>query len=197
MLFLCLSSAENGEEHVANATELDNYLTGIANGDKEALANLYHATSTHVYAFALSILKSTHDAEDVLHDCFVKVFTSAHTYVSNGKPMAWIITITKNLCYGKLQKRKKHAENEVENWHTAFNENEMLNQEDKMVLAACMQHLSSEECNILVLHAVCGFKHREIADMLQLRLPTVLSKYHRSLKKLKELLAKGEDEFDG
>ena len=45
--------------------------------------------------------------------------------------------------------------------------------------------LSLEEREIVYLYAIAGFKHREIANLLQLPLATVLSKYHRSIKKLK------------
>ena len=44
----------------------------------------------------------------------------------------------------------------------------------------------------MLLHAVTGMKHREIAALLELPLPTVLSKYHRALKKMRSLL-KGDD----
>ena len=48
---------------------LDQYIKEIANGNKNALADLYAMTSAAVYGFILSILKNSHDAEDILHDC--------------------------------------------------------------------------------------------------------------------------------
>ena len=57
--------------------------------------------------------------------------------------------------------------------------------EDRIVLRAALQVLSAEECQIILLHAVTGWKHREIAGLLQLPLSTVLSKYRRGLQKLK------------
>ena len=45
---------------------------------------------------------------------------------------------------------------------------------------------------IVLLHAVTGMKHREIAALLELPLPTVLSKYHRALKKMRSCL-EGDD----
>ena len=51
-----------------------------------------------------------------------------------------------------------------------------------------MNHLSDEERQIVVLHAVAGFKHREIADLTGLSLTGVLSKYSRALKKLKQYM---------
>lgn len=59
-------------------------------------------------------------------------------------------------------------------------------------MTQCMTRLTDEERQIVVLHAVAGFKHREIAQIMDLLLPTVLSKYNRALKKLKEELMKGE-----
>ena len=76
--------------------DLDSLLYGISNGDKKCLEQLYQVTHTSVYSFALSVLKNHHDAEDVLHDCYVAVWNGAESYVSRGKPMAWIITIAKN-----------------------------------------------------------------------------------------------------
>lgn len=48
-----------------------------------------------------------------------------------------------------------------------------------------MNVLSSEESAIVVMHAVSGMKHREIAEVTGLSLSTVLSKYNRALKKMK------------
>jgi RNA polymerase sigma-70 factor (ECF subfamily) len=60
--------------------------------------------------------------------------------------------------------------------------------DDKVVLQQCMEVLSDTERQIVVLHAVSGFKHREIAAYLELPLATVLSKYHRAIKKMKTML---------
>ena len=46
--------------------------------------------------------------------------------------------------------------------------------------------LSTEERTIVVLHDLWGFRHREIAEILDVPTGTVLSKYHRSIKKLRE-----------
>ncbi len=60
-------------------------------------------------------------------------------------------------------------------------------------LAVELARLGAEEGQIVLLHAVTGLKHREIAQLLELPLSTVLSKYHRGLKKLKALM-KGESD---
>jgi RNA polymerase sigma-70 factor (ECF subfamily) len=175
---------------------LDLYIRRIAAGDTRALENLYHETHPSVYAYVISVLKNIHDAEDVLHDCYLAVHSAAANYSSSGKPMAWIITIAKNLCLMKLRERKKKAEVEDEDFfiNAQYNEDSRLTPEDAFILSECMNELSDEERQIVVLHVVSGFKHREIASFLDMALPTVLSKYHRALKKLKNSLSKGERE---
>ena len=51
-----------------------------------------------------------------------------------------------------------------------------------------MRGLPTEDLQIVVLHAVAGYKMKEIAEMLGIPLSTVLSKHSRSLKKLKQSL---------
>lgn len=191
MIFL---TATEEKRPVKSADELDAYISRIAsdNDNKEAFTALYAQTSTSIYAFALSILKNTHDAEDVLHDCFVNIHAAAADYKSIGKPMAWIMTITRNLCMLKLRERKKVADLEPEMWEPFLEFREEVTAEDRLMIDECLNRLTDEERQIVVLHLVSGFKHREIAQFLKLPLATVLSKYHRAIKKLKRIFEKGE-----
>lgn len=173
-----------------NSADLDPLLAGIARGDSQALAALYHSTSASIYAFALSVLKNAQDAEDVLHDCYLNLYSAAPNYRSLGKPMAWILTITRNLCLLKLRERQKMADVSEEDWEPYLESRESLSPEDRLILRACMNHLSDEERQIVVLHAVSGFKHREIAELTGHSLTAVLSKYNRAIKKLKQYLEK-------
>ena len=60
--------------------------------------------------------------------------------------------------------------------------------ENRIITNAVLKKLSSEERQIVVLHAVAGMKHREIADCLEKPLSTILNKYRRALKKLEGYL---------
>ena len=101
--------------------------------------------------------------------------------------MAWILTIGKNLCIGQLRDRSNQAP-PLEEWMAYTPDSGEMTQEDKWIIRQCMEQLSDEARQIVVLHAVAGFKHREIAKLLGLPLSTVLSKYHRSIHKLKAML---------
>lgn len=171
-----------------NGPGIEALLGGVAQGDTAALEALYAAMRTPVYSFALSLLKNAQDAEDVLHDCFLHVYGAAATYESRGKGKAWVLTIARNLCMQRLRERTRVTSLPEEGLPSAAYAPEGVSPEDRLVLTQCMTMLTEEERQIVVLHAASGLKHREIAAMLSLPLPTVLSKYNRALKKLRRFL---------
>ena len=173
--------------------ELDQYIKCISMGDKSSLGVLYEKTKSAVYGFALSILKNPADAEDILHDVYVQIYKGAETYESKGKPMAWILTLTRNLALMKIREQKKAvllSSDEILQIHQPT-----LMDEDRMVIKAILSDLNDEERHIVVLHSLTGLKHREIASLLEMPLSTVLSKYNRAIKKLRKILK--EEEANG
>ena len=82
----------------------------MAQGSSDALAAFYEQTKSAVYAFALSILGDAHAAEDVMQETYLRAFAAAARYVPQGKPMAWLLTITKNLALMQLREGKRTAE---------------------------------------------------------------------------------------
>ena len=170
-----------------NAALIDeNLILRMADGDGAAFRELYEQTSSAVYGFALSILKNNHDAEDVMHDTFIKMYTSAVTYKPMGKPLAWILTIVRNLCYTRM--RTGSVCEDISEYEDLVHSDEHGSVMDKIVLQEALSKLDFEERQIVVLHSLTGLKHREIAEILELPTGTVLSKYNRSIKKLKKQL---------
>lgn len=170
--------------------KIDRCILDIAREDGQAaLEQLYICTKDAVYGYALSMLKNCHDAEDVLHDCYISVYRTAHSYVSKGKPMAWIFTITRNLCLDKLRNRKRFADIPQEDWERYLGSNDSISAADRIVLEHCLRDLKDDEREILLLHVLSGMKHREIAKLMDRPLSTILSKYHRTLKKMRILLS--------
>lgn len=158
----------------------------IASGEKEAFCALYQQTRSAIFTYALSLLRNQADAEDAMQDTYLKIRSAAHLYRSEGKPMAWIFTITRNVCLMKLRKQQRFAAFPTDDELPDFQQIE--DAEDRMVLKTAFKILSQEECRIIFLHAVTGLKHRQISELLGLPLSTVLSKYNRGLKKLKSEL---------
>lgn len=180
-LLATLLSAGSGEHD----DMLETYIAQIADGHKDGMALLYEQTRAAVYGFALSILRNAQDAEDVQHDTYIQIWKAADSYQPAGKPMAWIYTITRNLARMHLREQGRTVSVSPEDWHTMFADVPTVNHEDRMVLNSLLEVLSDEERQIIILHAMTGLKHREIANLLEMKLSTVLSKYNRAIKKLR------------
>ena len=189
---LMLLAALQSEYGVPDPQQLEGLMAGLAAGDRESLAQLYHRTRAAVYGLALSILGSGHDAEDVTQDTYVTAWEKCHLYRPQGTPMAWLLTITRNLARMKLRDRGRTQDLGEEQWHAIPAQSPPVTPEDRAVLEAALSILSDQERQIVMLHAAAGLKHREIAKLLELPLPTVLSKYRRALSKLKTKL-EGDD----
>lgn len=164
---------------------LETYLSDLARGSKDALAGLYEQTHAAVYGFALSIVKNRDDAEDVLQDTYLQIWNAAGSYTPQGKPLAWIFTIVRNLALMRLREQSRTVAVAPEDWQSLFADEPAVDHEDRLMLVSLLGSLSDEERQIVMLHTMTGLKHREIGELLGLRLPTVLSKYNRALKKLR------------
>ncbi len=175
---------------VMDPHDLEELLRQIALGSQQAFEELYRATDSAIYGYALSLMRNHHEAQDVMMDTYLKIRCAAHLYMPMGKPMAWILTITKNLARTRLRSAGRQIPlDDLEETTPSFDRDS----EEAIALEQAMKVLGDQERQILILHAVTGLKHREIAEMLGMPLATVLSKYARSLKKLKKALE--EDNF--
>ncbi|MFQ9289824.1 MAG: sigma-70 family RNA polymerase sigma factor [Oscillospiraceae bacterium] len=170
-------------EYAGSSAHLTELLAAIAAGQQDALAQLYHLTRTAVYGLSLSYLKNTHDAQDITQDVFVHVWDHAPQYRPTGSPMGWLLTVCRNLCLMRLRCTERHAVLSEAEWDAIPQQETGLTTEERTLLQHVLSRLGEEERRIVLLHAVTGLKHREIAALLELPLPTVLSKYHRAIRK--------------
>ena len=166
---------------------LNELVLKVANKDLSALEELYNCTKTDVYGFALSVLKNSTDAEDVLHSTYLSIWKSSYMYVPKSKPMSWIITITKNHCYSVLRNRKWGDESaegfSAENFTRYF--------DNKTVIWQHIEKLSDDERKIVFLHAVSDLRYGEICGLVNIPVLKIFLKYNKAVKKLKMYLKQG------
>lgn len=190
-MFLMMEGAWEAGRRLAD-TDCERLLSGIAQGNQTDFATFYQATDRAIYAYALSLTRNHYDAQDAMMETYLKVRAAAHLYRPSGKPMAWVFTIVKNLV--RDQQRRKGREElmgDCPEGELALPEADRS--DEAILLRQAMRVLGREEREIVLLHAVSGLKHREIAAVLERPLSTVLSKYRRALAKLKAALQAGEE----
>lgn len=166
-------------------------LKKMGEGDREAFQAFYQETASGVYSYILSLTKNRAEAEDVMQETYLKVWRKAGAYVPQGKPLAWVFTIAKNLCYMRFRQQRKRADvtlEELEGKEEGKVCDSLEQAADREVLLDALRKISHEEQQIVLLHAAAGMKHREVAEALEIPLATELSKYNRSMKKLQNIL---------
>lgn len=184
------------EHHLRHRGELppparcEELLAAMAGGDSTAFEAFYRATDRTLYAYALSLTRDHHDAQDVMMETYVRLRQGASGYQSHGKPMAWVFTVARNVAMSHLR-----AAGREQAWETLPEaaipplEEKSL---ERLVLKAALEELGEAEREIVMLHAVSGLRHREIGAVLGLPLGTVISKYARALARLRKRLEEQE-----
>ena len=173
----------------------DQIIALIADGSITAFEQLYSCTYKNIYTFILSIVKCRHTAEDLMHDTYMRIFEKASTYQIGTSLRTWIMTVAKNITYDYLRKMKPfvpYEENQAENI-SFYLSGSYENLIEHIVLEKALKKLSVHDSQIAVLYAVCGYKHKEIAQILSMPEGTVRRRYRQAIKQLADTIGGAVD----
>lgn len=165
--------------------ELDILIVDVSTGKPDALETLYVETKAAIFGLAFSILRDYSTAEDITHDVFIKISVHSNKYKAYGKGMAWILKITRNLAYNYLKKTKDSVLFDDELLAINLQEKDL---DEEIILKEAISTLNIIQREIVVLYAVSGLSHKEIAKLLNIAYPTVRWHYHMAIKKLKSII---------
>lgn len=162
--------------------QLDRLIVRIARGDNDALEELYEKTKRGVFAFLYSYLDNREDSEDAMQTVYLRVKTHAVGYREGSNARAWMLQIAKNIALNELKCRKRRANADITLLPDRGERSELG------ITELMKKVLTEEERRIVALHVLWGYRHREIAAMLDCPVGTVTAKYNRSVHKLKRSL---------
>ena len=157
-----------------------------------------------LFGAALGMTRNRADAEDLVQETFMKAYTKFHQYQQGTNIKAWLYRILTNTYithYRKAQRSpKRSGGEEVEDWQLAAAashdekglvsaEAEALDNIPSSQLRTALESLSEDQRVVVLLSDVEGFAYKEIADMLEIPIGTVMSRLHRGRKNLREGLS--------
>ncbi len=157
-----------------------------------------------LFGAALGMTRNRADAEDLVQETFMKAYTKFHQYQQGTNIKAWLYRILTNTYithYRKAQRSpKRSGGEEVEDWQLAAAashdekglvsaEAEALDNIPSSQLRTALESLSEDQRVVVLLSDVEGFAYKEIADMLDIPIGTVMSRLHRGRKNLREGLS--------
>jgi len=143
-----------------------------------------------MYNIAMRMLGNKMDAEDVIQDAFVTAFRKIGDYRGEASFGAWLRRIVVNHCINFLQRNKSFFESldsQTGQFQEEDNEEEAYGFPPEMIHGA-VKNLPEGSRVVLNLFLFEGYKHREIAAMLNISESTSKSQYQRAKMLLKEKL---------
>jgi RNA polymerase sigma-70 factor (ECF subfamily) len=167
-------------------------LAGCLKNNASAQEALYNRFSPRMLGVCYRFAKNREDAEDMLQEGFIKVFTQMHQYRYEGALEGWIRRIIVHTCINNLKKNKKFADSlDIIHAKSVYINEELIPSimQAKQVVE-CIRMLPLGYRTVLNLYAVEGFPHKEIAAMLDIEESTSRSQYTRAKAMLEEILIK-------
>lgn len=173
--------------------ELDQLISSVALSDRRAFDRLYALTSGRLFAVALRMMKSRTEAEDVLQDAYVRIWQRAGSYrAGEGRSMAWLITITRNLAIDRLRVRVapvapiEMAQDVPDDGPTP--ETALAQRESRARIDACLDGLETQRAEAVRAAYIEGWSYQELADRFDTPLNTIRTWLRRSLLRLRDCL---------
>jgi len=159
--------------------------------DKKAQKELYDVYSPVLYGICLRYGKSEDEAEDILQEGFIKILTKINDYKEIGSFEGWMKKIIVNTAISHYHKNKKYNESyDIDNINESETGSYVWGNEDftREELMSVIDNLPEGYRIIFNLYAIEGYKHKEIAEKLNISHNTSKSQYLRAKEKIREKL---------
>jgi RNA polymerase sigma-70 factor (ECF subfamily) len=194
--------ADRSIEQVSDAT------LGAEGLSRESRAQLEQDAIAQIdalYRTALRMTRSSSDAEDLVQETYLRAFRSLHQFTEGTNLRAWLFRIMTNTYINDYRKRQRrptstslddiedfylydHLVDTVAQPHNDDPEAEVLERLTTANITDAIDNLPEEFRQVVTLADVEGFSYREIADVLQIPVGTVMSRLFRARRRLRKTL---------
>jgi len=168
----------------------------MRSGNTEALQQIYEKYRDDLFTVLVSLLGDVHVSEDCLQEVFVNFAANAGRFNIRHNLKRYLISCAVNLARDQLRKKITQLNCPLEELNLLATRNdpaqELINEEDAVQLFQALAELPCAQRETFVLHVQGGLKFREIADVQNVSIKTVQSRYRYGIEKLKSLLVKGK-----
>lgn len=165
-------------------------LLGLNKGDKVAFSKVFKNYHRLLYALAFRYLKSEDAAMDAVQNAFMVLWEKHESLNFDTNLRSLLFTILKNYVLNEIRHNKIVYEKQYEISQLESNKeidisDAIENKEMKALLYTSIQKLPFQERKVCLLKIVNGMTNQEIAERLNITIPTVKSHYTQAIKKLR------------
>ncbi|PYV17901.1 MAG: hypothetical protein DMG07_04885 [Acidobacteria bacterium] len=167
-------------------------LAGCRSRGLPAFERLYRDHGPRMMSIALNLLGNVADAEDVVQDAFLKIFRGGGGFRGRSALSTWIYRILVNSCYDLMRRKKRRREEpelEPEGGERPQASAGAPDHPLRLALEKSLARLDPRRRSIFLLFEVEGFKHREIAEILNIPEGTSKNLLFEAKRELHRLLS--------
>jgi RNA polymerase sigma-70 factor (ECF subfamily) len=154
---------------------------------RQRVTQVFELLRDPVYRYLFRVLDSRDEAEDMTQEVFLRLYAHLHKGYAVANVRAWVFRVAHNLAIDQQRKNRFELMDlsaQMEACDPAPGaDQKVLNDEQDKRLGQALASLSNEERHCLELRAE-GLSYREIADILEMRMPTLVKHMGRIIKKL-------------
>lgn len=171
----------------------DRYLVwGFKRGSRAALRRIYEKYYAYLLTVATALLGDVNTAEDVVHDSFVKLSESAHRLDPRRSLKWYLVACVSNRARDELRRRRIKAVGVDASVsvpsESAGPTSAAICNEEMRIISEALEQLPYEQREVVVLRTRGRMTFKAIAEVRQVSVKTVQSRYRYGLEKLKTLL---------
>jgi RNA polymerase sigma-70 factor (ECF subfamily) len=172
-------------------------------GETQAFEVLVEKYQRKTFRLAFQVLRDQEEALDVAQEAFVKAFRSLPKFKGDSAFYTWLFRITMNLALDRRRQRVSRARSmgaedvAPEEWErTAVSDerapdDEAVSAERRAQIGRALESLSEQHRSIIILSDIEGLSYREIAEVMEVPMGTVMSRLHNARKRLRDVLGPG------
>jgi RNA polymerase sigma factor (sigma-70 family) len=165
---------------------------GCLKNQAAAQKELYNRYSPKMLAVCYRYAHNREDAEDMLQEGFIKIFSQIHTFQNKGAFEGWVRRIMVHTCINNLKKNKRFNESVDLIYASSIQirEESVPSIVQAKQVVECIRLLPIGYRTVLNLYAIEGYSHKEIGEILEIEESTSRSQYTRARQMLEEILIK-------
>ena len=173
----------------------DRYLlSGLRNGDKDALRRIYEKYVDDLLRVAMSLLSDVQSAEDCLHDVFVDFAGNVNGSMIHSNLKSYLISCVANKARDQLRSKARQSKCQAERLCSAAisasPSKQLITTEESIRVFEALAQLPYEQREVFVLRVQGQMRFRDIAGLVGLSINSVQSRYRYAVEKLRAILNK-------
>jgi RNA polymerase sigma-70 factor (ECF subfamily) len=160
-------------------------------GDTEAYDQLVSKYRAKIFTMVRGMVRNEHDASDLVQEGWLKAWQSIHQFKGRSSFYTWLYRITMNVTIESLRRKRQREEIELIDAIASFLPSPRANDrrtEIQEKVESALAKLSPEHRAVVVLKELEGLQYREIAEVLNIPVGTVMSRLFYAKKQLQSRL---------